>query len=219
MKTIICLFAKPPLAGMTKSRLAKTIGSTAAAELSAAMLKDIITQCMAVMDTEIFIAYPPQSTPDDFSTVHKTGLNYIVQQGNNLGERMANIFQTFLVAKQANKVIIIGSDCITTSTASITQALAKLTDFPVVIGPARDGGYVLVGQSMFNPGMFTNIDWGSGKVLDQTTVLLDSAQVKYYKMPSSFDIDHHEDLAELKVFLKNNSRPFTEEFLNGMILL
>jgi uncharacterized protein len=218
MKNIICIFSKPPLAGMTKSRLAKTIGSTAAAELSAAMLRDIITQCMTVINAKVYIAYPPQSTPNEFATVHQSGINYIVQQGNNLGERMSNIFQTFLKPKHAAKVIIIGSDCITTSTAIIAESLTKLTEFPVVIGPARDGGYVLVGQSIFTPGMFMNIDWGSGKVMNQTAVLLDSAKVKYYTMPPSFDIDHHEDLAELKIFLKENSRPFTEKFLTGLVV-
>jgi rSAM/selenodomain-associated transferase 1 len=215
MKNIICIFAKPPFAGKTKSRLAKTIGLTAAAELSAAMLKDIITQCLAVTNAEVYIAYPPQSMSEEFAAIHQPGINYIVQQGDNLGERMASIFQAFLKLKHADKVIIIGSDCITTSTASLNEAFEKLTEVPIVLGPARDGGYILVGQSSFTPRMFINIDWGSSKVMDQTTVLLDAASLKYYQMPLSFDIDRHEDLIALATFLKANPRPFTTKALNS----
>jgi len=217
MKNIICIFAKPPFAGKTKSRLAKTIGSTSAAELSAAMLKDIITQSLAVINAEVYIAYPPQSMPDEFATIHQPGINYIVQQGDNLGKRMANIFQIFLKSKHADKAIIIGSDCITTSTASLNNAFKKLTEVPIVLGPARDGGYILVGQSSFTPGMFMNIDWGSSKVMNQTTILLDGASIKYYQMSPSFDIDRHEDLVELVTFLKANPRPFTAKALKSWL--
>lgn len=218
MKNIICIFAKPPLAGKTKSRLAKAIGPTAAAELSAAMLKDIITQSTAVSNAELFIAYPPQSNPDDFSTVHIPGINYIVQCGDNLGERMANTFQYFLNQKHADNVIIIGSDCITTSTEILKETFIQLTNIPIVIGPARDGGYVLIGQSIFTPEIFIDIDWGTSNVMQQTRTSLDSAQIKYHELSQTFDIDNHEDLIELKKFIKSNPRPFTKKLISATLL-
>jgi uncharacterized protein len=213
MKNIICIFSKPPIAGMTKSRLAQSIGKIPAADLAAAMLQDILEQAIEVKNAEIFIAYPPENRPSEFNLPQYPNIKFIQQKGINLGERMANAFADLLSGKNSEKVIIIGSDCITVSSEKLQAGFTALSEYPIIIEPAQDGGYVLVGQSVFCPTMFRNINWGTNTVMNETRKKLNEANVNFSELPPSFDIDHYADLAKLKIFLQKNSRPHTKQSL------
>ena len=216
MKNIICIFSKPPIPGMTKSRLAKSIGKTAAAKLAAAMLNDIIDQAMAVQNAKVIIAHPPENNPTEFRDLKCSNIDFIVQRGLDLGERMSNVFTDMLIQQSLEKVIIVGSDCITVSSEKLQTGFANLSKFPVIIEPAEDGGYVLAGQSVCCTEMFNNIAWGTKTVMEQTRKHLNKAKINFLESPSSFDIDCHADLRRLANFLENNSRPNTKSFINDL---
>src|SRR5690606_37115102 len=88
------------------------------------------------------------------------------QKGNDLGERMLNAFSQNL--RNYDKVIIIGSDIYELKTEHIEQAFHKLNNHDVVIGPAKDGGYYLLGLKSLKPEIFKNKNWGTSSVLKNT---------------------------------------------------
>ena len=215
-KNLICIFSKPPIAGMTKSRLAKSIGEVAAADLAAAMLRDIIEQVLAVPDAELFIAHPPENNSDEFKFLKYSNINFIAQSGVDLGERMSNVFADLLTRQNLGKAIIIGSDCITVSSEKLQTGFANLSKFPVIIEPAEDGGYVLVGQSVFCAEMFKEVAWGTDTVMEQTRKKLNKAEINFFEFPISFDIDHYDDLSKLASFIQHNSRSHTKKFMDRL---
>ena len=126
---------------------------------------------------------------------------------------MGTTFRTLLTG--SSKVVIIGSDCISHCTQSISAALHALDSVEIVLQPARDGGYVLVGQSSDCPGMFENIDWGTSSVLAQTFEQLKRHKYSYSLLPETFDVDVEADLLRVEEFVKTNARPHTEEWLKS----
>ncbi|MBC7689159.1 MAG: TIGR04282 family arsenosugar biosynthesis glycosyltransferase, partial [Aquabacterium sp.] len=121
-----------------------------------------------------------------------------VQQGGDLGERMGNAF-TELFKAGYHKLIIIGSDCIELDEALIGQAFKLLADHKVVIGPSLDGGYYLLGLSEYIPALFTNKQWGTSSVLEDTLHDLQTANINLAQLTALNDIDEETDLpASLK---------------------
>ncbi len=194
-KNIIAVFAKPPIPGKTKSRLAKDIGNEKAAEISETMLKYIIKEAEFVRDTQTVIFYPPEFNKDDFKKALPDFKDYLLQEGGNLGERMANAFYLLFNKYRCDKVIIVGGDCVTNTTDIFNDIFAYLAENQVVIHPAVDGGYVMIAQSVYNKKeVFQNIEWGTDSVMSKTRKKLIESQIKYFEMQESFDIDTLEDL-------------------------
>lgn len=206
----ICIFAKPPIAGRTKSRLAKSIGNHEAAELSKAMLLDLVTEALLVQDTQVSIWFPPNSKKDEFPSelIDNSLLDWFSQSGEDLGERMAHAISFF--AQQ--KVIIIGSDCITHSCKNLAEAFTYFTSHDMVIQPSDDGGYTLIGQKKLIPQVFQNIEWGTSSVWPTTKTILAEQQIDYYTMSETFDVDVIEDLEYLGEFLKTELRKETNSW-------
>jgi uncharacterized protein len=191
---IIAIFAKPPLPGKTKRRLAEEIGDKKAAEISAAMLTHIICEIRKLNDVTKLLFHPPDSSEKDFTAVETDGFKLISQKGNDLGERMSEAYRMMFSELKASSAIIVGSDCITHTTDSLIEAFDKLEQYDVVIQPAQDGGYVLVGESFYRAEIFNNIEWGTEKVMKQTEKILQINNISYMKLPESFDIDRASDL-------------------------
>ena len=97
--------------------------------------------------------------------------------------------------KTSDKVVLIGSDCLEMDSAYIESAFAKLqTERDVVFGPANDGGYVLVGMSASNSGLFNNVRWGFSNVLASTLKNARSLGVTTHLLDTLVDVDHVRDL-------------------------
>jgi uncharacterized protein len=138
--------------------------------------------------------------PDFFDTLTMGGSSEIhIQQGSDLGERMAYALQCVL--ESYRYVIIVGSDCPQLDQASLNQLINKLKrgDQAVLI-PAYDGGYVALGLSEFSGSIFKRVEWGSDKVLDQTLVRLRALNWRYSLAEPLADIDRAEDLNGLDGF-------------------
>ena len=215
---IICVFAKPPAPGRTKQRMAAVIGDNAAAELSAAMLKDIAEEVANVNNCRFLLFHSPDSSAKDFIGLIPGCFEFVSQQGAELGERMNNAFELLFEQYNNPHVLLIGSDCIGTSVSTLEAAFSVLKTHKVVIQPASDGGYVLVGQSTMCNEIFCGIDWGTAQVMQQTLSQLKRYNINYQLLPESFDIDEFEDLPKLHDFVSANARPATAKALRSITL-
>jgi uncharacterized protein len=207
---IICIFAKPPVPGKTKSRLAKVIGDEFAADLSRAMLLDIIEQTKLVQYSKIVLFYPPDSDPSLLKFVGDYPL--FKQNGSNLGERLSNAFK-FLFSFGASKIVIVGSDCISVSNSDIENAFYFLDKKEAVLKPAIDGGYLLVGLKKYHPELFSKIKWGTSSVLQDTVRKMDNSSIGYELLKKGFDLDRFEDIELIQEFMKDNIRTHTSAIL------
>lgn len=211
MAARIGIFAKPPIPGQTKSRLAMDVGEDAAAALSAAMLRDLLDEMHAVHgarpDVQLEVWQPPGTKPDAYPPGILAGCELRSQQGKDLGARLIHAFG------DPGPTVIIGSDCITISATLLGQALDALRLHQAVFQPADDGGYTLVGLSRPCRGLFSAIDWGSEQVWRQTRDRLETTGCPYTLLPASFDIDTSQDLERLREFVRSHRRHHTQAWL------
>ena len=119
------------------------------------------------------------------------------QQGTDLGERMCSSIAAGLVHKSA--VVLMGSDCPAITSDYLRTALCALHRVDVVLGPAADGGYVLIGMKRAERKIFVGVDWSTPRVLQQTRARLRALKLSCFELPVLNDIDRPEDLIHLDV--------------------
>ena len=117
----------------------------------------------------------------------------LLQADGNLGERMIEAFRTAFAAG-TERVIIIGSDCFDITPEIIELAYQKLNNADVVIGPANDGGYYLIGMKKLYVDLFQEIEWSTASVFKDTVLKVKTAGCTYETLPTLIDIDTEEDL-------------------------
>ena len=192
----ILVLSKPPIPGICKTRLIPYLGEQGAARLQANLISKIIDDLIAFNLCPIEIW---QSEPSDYFTsqykAHKM-ITVSTQQGFDLGERMFNAIQESL--KRSGHIVLIGSDCVLYSNNYLLKALNTLHHKQVVLGPAKDGGYVLIGVKQSHPMLFTNIKWGTDKVLNSTVCNIQEAKLEYELLNELWDIDTKQDVELLK---------------------
>ena len=191
MSKALIIFIKNPVLGKVKTRLAATVGDVKAFEVYKYLLNH--TQKIALLiDADKFLFYADFLNRED-EWPHDRFIKH-QQKGNDLGERMYNAFEnTFLNKYQ--KVIIIGSDCFDLSASVIEDAYEFLNYSDIVIGPAKDGGYYLLGMKNLHQCLFRNISWSTSEVLKQTLSICKSQHLKYSLLPTLTDIDTENDLS------------------------
>lgn len=193
-KNLLIIFTKNPELGKCKTRLAKSIGDISALEIYKYLLQHTATVTKKIeAEKEVFYSQAPIEN-DDFSSTYflkKT------QTGADLGEKMSNAFlQGF--SNKYEKVVIIGSDLYDLKTADIQEAFLQLEKLDYVIGPAKDGGYYLLGMNKFTPEIFQQINWSTSTVLEETLLLLENKKVALLQEKN--DIDTIEDIKHISVF-------------------
>jgi uncharacterized protein len=186
----LIIFVKNPELGKVKTRLAKTIGDEKALQIYLRLLEHTrkISSKVAVNQAVYYTDFIDSNDIWSESQFRK-----YLQTGYDLGERMQNAFATAF-DEGFEKVVIIGSDCPQLNQAHIQQAFDELLTHDVVIGPAVDGGYYLLGMSQLIPELFTNKLWSSDQVLRQTLADLNRLEYSYYLLDELRDIDTAEDL-------------------------
>lgn len=197
-KEAIIVFLKFPELGRSKTRLAATVGDENALKVYNELLKrtHLITKDLKVDKYLFYDKFSENKMPwgdDLYFTAY--------QKESNLGGRMRDAFEQ-LFAKSYQRVVIIGSDCYELSQNIIEGALEALKTKDVVIGPAKDGGYYLLGLNKMVPQLFTNIPWSTEEVFKMSTSILESLGIQYATTPKLSDIDTFDDLPqELKKIL------------------
>lgn len=186
----LIIFVKNPEKGKVKTRLAKDIGDDQALHVYQRLLQ-YTRDITKGLNSEKLVFYSDFIDNNDLwdnMTFEKR-----LQQGFDLGERMQNAFADAF-ARGQKRVLIIGSDCAELQTYMIKEAFAVLENNEVVIGPAKDGGYYLLGMKTFYPTLFENKPWSSQDLLMDTIIDLKKLKASYYLMKTLSDIDHASDL-------------------------
>lgn len=193
----LVIFAKAPVAGKVKTRLIPALGAEGACQLYQRMANSIIVSLVnsAVCQVNVF-AYPDVKHAFFKDLKNSNVLKINSQYGNDLGDRMLQAITN--THKKFLKVILIGTDCPDYSAAYIESAIKALDNNDVVIGPATDGGYVLIGTKTPEAHIFSHINWGENTVLNETIQRIREASLTYQLLPPLHDIDIPSDLKHLK---------------------
>jgi len=189
-KDKLLIFIKNSELGHVKTRLAKSIGDNKALMVYKLLLRKTMseTQPLAV---EKIVHYSKKIEYNDIwdENIFKKEL----QEGESLGIRMKNAFNEQF-KKNSQKVIIIGSDCYDISSKTIERGFKELEKEDVVIGPANDGGYYLLGMNHMIDSIFEEIDWSTDRVLKQTIKKLKKENKSFSLLEKLTDIDNKKDL-------------------------
>jgi len=187
----LIVFLKYPQPGLVKTRLAKDIGPESAALLYKE-LTELILKNTEPGDYQRFLFYTPQEKRSEISKWLVEDSNLFSQDGDELGERMANAFES-IFSRGMNKAVVIGTDSPFIDRDLIQEAFRHLDKFQCVIGPTCDGGYYLLGLGSENPKLFEGIDWSSSRVLKQTKQKLKDSGLSFTCLREEFDIDTRAD--------------------------
>lgn len=204
METRFGLFAKQPIPGKVKTRLADAIGPDAAAELYDAFLTDLANRFAQVADRRILGYSPATAASTRFFQFLSAGrYDLWAQPDASLGRRMQQFFIEMLppehtIEPHETAVVLIGSDSPTLPRSLVADAFAALHTADCVIGPATDGGYYLIGLRRWTHGLFDHIDWGASRVLDQTVANLNAHNFRLQLLPPWYDVDTPDDLQTLR---------------------
>jgi hypothetical protein len=199
-KEALVVVAKYPEVGEVKTRLAGQIGEDAACRLYRAFLFDL-KEKFARGERPCLWAYTPAQSP--FGPLIGDGKLCFPQEGASLGERLYNIFHK-LTGEGFGRIVIISSDCPQIPTAWIEEAFQSLHAHDVVLAPADDGGYNLVGMNAAHD-LFTGIQMSTETVLSETIERVRRLGLKLHLLPATFDVDEPDDLAKLYDFFDHEN--------------
>ncbi len=204
MEVRLLVFGRAPVAGQVKTRLIPALGAEGAARLHRQLTEDIVERLCAsgLVAVELWVT-PDPSHPCFARLAARCVLDVYVQQGEDLGTRLAHAARSALT--RADAVILIGTDCPDLSPNYLGAAIARLEHEDAVLGPALDGGYVLLGMRRTADALFERVPWGSDRVAEITGLRLDALGWRWSRLQPLRDIDHPDDLAYLPAGLAPNS--------------
>ncbi len=183
------VFAREPVLGRVKTRLARAVGDEAALALHRAFLADVIALAHGVAErTVLAVAGDP-----NHRELAGLSLERVAQSDGDLGARMDRAIRDSL---SYGPVCIIGSDSPTLPRQDVAGAFIELERQDIVIGPAGDGGYWLIGARQEIPELFADIPWSTAAVLPETLRRLQGR--RYALLPQHHDVDEPSDLARLR---------------------
>lgn len=170
------------------------LGATAAAELHEVLTRRTVAVCRDAVVAALELWCSPGTGFPLFQALRReTPLRLRVQHGRDLGERMDRALGDGL--KRASAVVLVGTDCADLTVADLGDAFRSLRDgADVVLGPAADGGYVLVGVGRPVPEIFSDMPWGSGEVMAVTRRRLAEHGRRWIELPVRHDVDGPQDL-------------------------
>lgn len=194
--TAVIVFAKAPVPGLAKTRLAPALGADGAARLAERLLRHAVQQSLAAGLGPVDLCVTPDDRHPCFvELAGQPGLGLSPQGDGDLGQRMARAFERTLVS--AGAALLIGTDAPQLDAAALRRAAAALQGHDAVFVPAADGGYALVGLRRPAPGLFAGMRWSHAGVMADTRERLAAAGLKHAELPVLHDIDEPADLAHL----------------------
>lgn len=186
-KEVVLVFQKNAILGKVKTRLASGMGEARALEI----YRHLTQSTYSVLED---MSAPVWTYFSDFipETVNTSIAKSFVQEGHDLGERMANAFaRSFELGM--DKVVLIGTDCPTLQSHHLHEAFEALTHSDLVVGPATDGGYYLIGMKRRADYLFEGISWSTAEVLSQTLAVAKAHGLLPTLLEELSDIDTQED--------------------------
>jgi rSAM/selenodomain-associated transferase 1 len=191
-REVILVFQKNPELGKVKTRLAVDLGAEKALRIYQFLVQKTHEVLKGLSQEKLI--YHSDFLPSEewsFPQLHK------LQRGGDLGEKMKNAFEeAFDLGFE--KVVIIGTDCAELTEGILIKAFDALDHADLVIGPAADGGYYLLGMKKKNPGLFDTIAWSTSSVLAQTLEIAQKNTLSFDLLPILHDIDEEKDWIRFK---------------------
>ena len=194
--TVIVVFAKAPVAGEVKTRLIPALGAEGATKLHIALTERVL-QTAVSSGADVVLSGAPDVAHAFFKScaaIFGVSLTGQLRDGD-LGARMLHAVTHALESWQ--RVVIVGADCPALTVSHFGQAIDQLATHDVVLTPADDGGYVLIGARRTHSAMFDGIAWGYDAVLKQQRARLLATGLSCHEMTPLWDVDRPEDLARL----------------------
>jgi len=202
-KKVLLVFAKAPIAGHAKTRLIPKLGPQGAADLHEQLLNHTLNNVIDAdsWDTQLWCATDPEQTFFK-QCAERYNIPLFQQQGADLGERMYHALA--IVLSNYKSAVLIGTDCPLLDQEKIAAVFEDLTDDSLVITPAEDGGYVLIGASRIEKEIFAKVDWGTSNVMSQTLRNIKQINCDAKLHPQLWDVDLPEDLVRLYAIAEFN---------------
>lgn len=193
----VCVFAKPPLPGQVKTRLAPLLGNEGAASLASAMLMDVWRTAMSCPGVQ------PVLAAAGHGPFPITNAEIWLQENGNLGARIEAIIQRALRTSPA--AIAVGADTPALTRFHLQSALSALSTSDAVLGRCSDGGFYLLGIKTCHNGLFSNLPWSTPETADAVLARLRQHGISVSEIEPLFDVDCKEDLVRLSELLRRES--------------
>lgn len=188
----VIIFARAPEAGRVKTRLAADVGAAAALDIYRWLGSRTLETVRAAPPCEVEVRYTPEDGRDAVERWLGTGLIMHPQVGDDLGSRMHAAIADAIV-EGAEEVIVVGTDCPGIDAVLIERAFDALGDADVVLGPALDGGYYLIGVRAAHEVVFDGIPWSSPDTLARTIDAATRAGLRTSLLTEHADVDTIDD--------------------------
>jgi len=186
----LIVFVKAPRLGMVKTRIAKTEGDESALMIYRVLVETVLNHLTSFPHVEL--RFTPDDAANEIERWRQPGWLLHPQGTGDLGARMERAFaQSFSAG--ARHVVIIGSDCPHATGNDVQAAFAALSQNDLVLGPATDGGYWLIGLSRPQPSLFTEMTWSTDTVLTATMAHARTAGLRVHLLRELADVDTAED--------------------------
>ncbi len=195
----LIVFARAPVPGAAKTRLIPALGAAGAARLHRRLVTHALAAACAAAPGRVELWCAPNARHPFFAEcARRFGVALFAQRGADLGERMhAAMLAGGSASGPGACSVLIGSDIPDLSPDYLRDAIASLERHQVVLGPAEDGGYVLIGLQRPAPRLFAGIAWGGPTVLAVTRERIATLRLSCFELPALWDLDRPEDLARL----------------------
>lgn len=191
--TLFIQFARSPVRGEVKTRMIPHLSASQAMSLHCELVRWTACKLVSANLGTVQLAVAGDCCHSLFDECRAMGVAEVIPQvGDGLGERMYRALQHGLESYAS--VVLVGSDCPGLDAGYLARAVSALGRARVVLGPAVDGGYVLIGATEISADVFTNIDWGSASVYRQTVARLEDQDITWSALAEKRDIDRPEDL-------------------------
>jgi rSAM/selenodomain-associated transferase 1 len=193
----ILVFAKAPVSGEVKTRLAQGIGDDEATRIHGAMVEYAVAEAVQAQLAPVEIHGRWNEGQEFFvSLQERFGVELIPQVGADLGERMQHALSRAL--QSADYALLLGTDCPLVDAVYLKQAMGRLHGgAEVVLGPVEDGGYILIGMRSVEPTLFRGVNWGGSEVLEESRRRCENVGIHWEELPRLYDIDTEVDLRRL----------------------
>lgn len=202
--TVLMVFCKAPVPGQVKTRLTPALTAEQAADVHVQLTERALKLATQSRLCPVQLWCAP-SIDHDFFTASAAAyrLELKQQQGTDLGERMHLAFESALAAY--SHALLMGCDCPSLTESDLEEAIKALReDQDLVLAPAEDGGYAMIGLNRPCSELFTGMIWGTSQVLAQTRARIDQLHLRHYELSEQWDLDTVRDLDRYRALLLIN---------------
>jgi rSAM/selenodomain-associated transferase 1 len=197
------IFTRAPRQGRVKTRIAKDLGDARALAIHRELTERTLAAARGLRDAQVVVAHTPADAGDEMRAWLGDDLGYEPQRGRDLGQRMAAAIDARL-SSGSSRVVVVGSDVPDLTTAILDEAFTSLHASDVVIGPAADGGYYLIGMKALHRSLFERIPWSSAETLARTLAAIRDAGLGVHLLEILRDVD---TVVDWRDWARRNARP------------